>query len=804
MLDLSGRDSAKGQILGVRQDWQPQAYFYRVAVGELRYATRYQGNAARKTIYLPAVHVPGEPNPVPIDNSPDAQWASVGHEALDRLGDINGRGSLARRTMEHFKVGGECFMVGRTDRGEGVEREVFEIRSISEIGMRDGRPFIRETPGARDGIALTEGDFLARMWVPDLEFQHLADSPVRAAIETCLDELVLLSKDIRAGATSRVALNGIFVYPDTWTVVTNGAIDDEEDDPLLAMMMAAGSEALTNPGSAAAALPILMRAPAGSVDGGHHYTFQRPEGDNAEKRAEALARLYSTLDLPPEVVKGLSVGNHWSAWEISRSTWQDHLEPDIQDVVEAWTAAYYRRYLAEAGVPPEVVARSVIWYDPVNVVTKPDKAQAATEAYDRYELSGEAYRNHIGFREEEAPTEDERLVRVALKSSLDPAATLAILQGREPADPAATAEPATPPAVEPAPDAETPALEGPPNGGTPPSTPPGEDQDAAAAMRRTLAARTRHLALAPAPVVGAARRMTDDRALALSQRLTTIDSQLRDRIRMASENTVKRALEKAGNRVVSRAKRDAALTAAISGVPSWRVPARLGPAVTAALGLDELTLLDSVLDELAELWRRYVGTGSRQAIATAAALLGIPEDEALDVLAAQFGEDSGAGWLFLAGVLAATAREALTKDPADAIATASLVPTSALRAALAIAGGFNTPTSRGINPDTLLPVDRAEHFGGIGTGTTLRGFLLDRGATVERFQWIHGFSERAFEPHLKLDRRYFDSFDDDVLRAPEGADFMGSHMRPGDHSGCQCDLVLVWAPPEVRKEGDTP
>jgi hypothetical protein len=51
--------------------------------------------------------------------------------------------------------------------------------------------------------------------------------------------------------------------------------------------------------------------------------------------------------------------------------------------------------------------RIVIWYDPSEIVQRPDKSSAADEAYDRMEINGVAYRREKGFSESDAPSGEE-------------------------------------------------------------------------------------------------------------------------------------------------------------------------------------------------------------------------------------------------------------------------------------------------------------------------------------------------------------------------------------------------------------
>lgn len=806
-VELGPRDAAKA-LVKYRQPWQEEALDYRETVGELDYATRLQENTVKRVRFLSAAYTPDSDTPVPVEDSEDARYADAAHEALGRLGDAGTVAKLAAKTMGALKVPGECYLVGRTDDGDGVAREVWEVRSISEIGVVDDKPVLLDAPKSRDGITLGSGDFIARLWNPSGRFQMYADSPVRAAISTCLDALVLLSKEVSASASSRLASAGLLLLDDRLIISrADGpeAADSAEDDPLMSVLIEAGTAAIRDPGSAEAALPILLRGPAEAIKESKHMTFARPAEDNKDKREWLLRRLATTLDLPAELILGQADVNHWGLWLLDDTKWRDYMEPGVQDVVLSWTDAYYRHALSAAGVPEDVVARQVVWYDPTEVIVKSDRSQAATEAWDRNELSGEAYRAHVGFTEDEAPTPEELLVRAALRTGIDPASALMVLTGRDVVQlvPAPAAEPRE---IEPAPDDEE-SEQGPPNGGDAPP-PPGDEGDApmsARAMSAHVAARRAQLALVPGRrALVAAGAVGPAEALAISQALAQLDAQLRTRLRDACEGAVRDVLERAGGRVANRARtsRDPAVVAALAGnPPAWRVPSLLGPALTAASAGEE-RLISAVLAELAVLWERWVDPVRDQVLRRIARLCGVDVSAVFAQVDGRFREDVPAGWAFLSGQVEKSARAGLLSDPSEAVERGRLVPAAVPRAALAIAGGFDTPSSRGLDPDTLLPVDRREHFGQIGTGTTVKNVAEKHGAALERFQWIHGFAENPFEPHLRLDRKFFDSFEGPELEH-EGFPVEGGgrgHLRPGDHSGCSCDLVLVWTPPEKQGE----
>jgi hypothetical protein len=801
-MDLARLDRGQAyQLMAVRQAWQTRAWGYRREVGELRYAVGFLGNAARRMMFFPAVYMPGALIPVPIEDSDLKQHTAIAHDALDRIGDVGGRAALAKDQMENFEVTGECYLISRIDDSDGVKREVWEVRSQSEVqSSEDGKILIRDMPGAQSGSALWSSrdsstyvmqpdDFFARMWWPDPEWRRLADSPIRSA-ESILEELIILGKDVRASGVSRLANNGILLMPDSLSVVSNdpGEGVDPEDDEFVNQLMEAAAEAIRDPGSAAAAIPIVARGPAEALDKVKFLTLPRPEADNSNKRSEVLRRLATSIDLPVEIITGMADLNHWTAWQVDDSTFRHHIEPLVQGDVDAWTAAYYRRYLIAAGVPPEAVSRMVVWYDPTELLTKPDRSVDAKDAHERFVLSDESLRTHLGFTKEEAPTDVELARRLLMKSNtLDPDLAKQLLMQLDPSlkepEPKPVVVSPFPPGGGDGGDTGQPDDAADPNGPTPAETGPPEGA-AAAGMRRRVAELHQKRADAGHPaemrarlaelraaqqqeiadlqaLLAASTRTSPDWAFELSQRMAERDQLLRETLRVACEAAVRRTLEKAGAKVITRARqRDAVVAASLREIPAWAVPGRLGPALVAALGLNEDELLKDELTDLRRTWDQYVRTGQTQALRDAARLVGMDINTAFTQLDGTFRSDRDKGWAFLRQALDRNTRSALVADPTRKVETAQLVPTSSVRAAIAVAGGFQTSTSQGFDPDTMLPVDPTEHFGQIGTGTTVKGFLEKNGATVEKYRWVHGLSIHEFLPHAALDGHEFDDWSD--------------------------------------------
>jgi hypothetical protein len=132
----------------------------------------------------------------------------------------------------------------------------------------------------------------------------------------------------------------------------------------------------------------------------------------------------------------------------------------------------------------------VVWYDASEITLRPDRSEAAQNAYDRLELNGDAYRRETGFDEDDAPDDEELRILILKAVAKDPtvyATAIKELTG-EPVEPQAASP--EKPAPEGTPPAEGEGQQGPPNteGESPP--PPNESVPsparAASAVQNTI------------------------------------------------------------------------------------------------------------------------------------------------------------------------------------------------------------------------------------------------------------------------------------------------------------------------------
>lgn len=799
--------------------WQDAAYTYRKAVPEVGYVVRFQSSNAAHIRLLVGDRPRGGNDVVELDDDygwqagengepvrdPDALPEDLVDAARSLLTTLTGSSpsgggaAVLAPLLANFGLAGEAYLVGVYD--PDADRETWGVYSKSEVRFMDGR-LPTMSPDAPPGFyrLVTSEDgktevvdldpaytTVQRMWTADPQFSAEPDSPMRPLGGVC-ERLLLIERATDAALRSRAAGNGFLLVPDELSPPP--ADDDEADEQADEFQQDLTTQLVTplaQDGSAASVVPGLLRGPAAYLEKVRHLTIERPMDPKlAEVEMRLLTRLGIGLDVPPEVITGYADVNHWNVAQISHDTFKQHLEPGTIRAVEALTLAYLRHRLltavavGAASWTREQIERVVMWYDPSSLVTAPDQREAANDAYDRGTISGKAHRRILGFDEGDAPEEaqaapDEPVGTTGMSAAL--LGQVAVIAGNLLR-------------AGYAPDAVTTALglELEHTGIVPGATPAGPGGEQAvlhAESERVQPAALTAAAPAPAPVTDRSRR--------LSRRLLSIDRNLRDRLTIAADAALARALERAGNRLRSRANGHPEARTAAAGVPGDRVAATMGRTLVAALGVEETELLAEAFDRFRGQYAEWTLAAAEEAIDTAAELAGLRRtDPAVMRLVAglrdAFADAVELSWPALEGELLSIAEGALyDPDPSADLdrrgeLPSTTVPPGVLRSALAVAGGLAADAS-GLPP-----------LSGLTSGRLLTAFLTEHNVTTEEHEWVYGISARPFKPHRDLDGLVFTDWDDARLRT-RGTDgeWVGSSFAPGDHKGCHCDSMAVYA-----------
>jgi hypothetical protein len=711
-IDLTARDAGT-RIAMIRQEWQADAWAYRDMIGELRYAQRLLARSV-STVRFFAAEIRDYPdNPVELSGTEhklDPQLAKDAVSNLARLPLDDGPDGFVATFTENIETAGEVWIHGEPDEGDG---ERWSVRSVSEIQGAGDQILLAELPSltTMGQRIITEDEELLRCWTRHPRWGQLADSPLRAMLDV-LEEVVLTGREMRAAARSRIASNGVMLIPTTLSLLRTredeeSLLDqcDAEDD-----FMRDFTEALTAPirneGSPGSVVPLILRGDAEALKEVRHLSLTRDDATKLMDRLQgALLRMLQGLDIQPEQVTGLGQANHWSGWQVEASNIRHQVLPTCGIVAGCLTKAFLRPALKALNYPPDQIRRVAVWYDATGLVESPDRAQDARDAWDRDAISNNALREALGFSEADTPEPAEYLARLLSRGSLTNAAMplVAMLSGIDMSDPkikqalaiamdlrggfqpgrstgttetpalpagSSTANPPQPNQVVPEKPAPTPST---PDGTSPPA----------------------ELTAAGQPI---------DPATRAARELAAIDALLTERIMVAADAAIARAVEVARGRIRNAVRKDKALTASIEGVESSQV--------AATLGRGTVTSLVSMPDLLAGAYQRLEGQFDRwldqAARDVADATLGIAPaaheaENVRNTLIDQLETYRPAAWAALTAAMDSAADQALFHSPG--LAPDSLLASADVLRVLVIAGG-GQPTGSGHPGLATSPVVR--------------------------------------------------------------------------------------------------
>lgn len=435
------------------QEWQLEGWHFYDTVGELGFVVQWQANAmSQVTLRLVKENADGTTSEVKDDSTNPLDQLAV--EAMQALFDgDSGQAQMMAALGTHLSVPGEAYLVGlpAQDQDGELGRDQWRVVSNDEI---------RETSPGSGVWEMDRGDgdierldvnpkedgtppdaLIIRIWRPHPRKYVEATSPVRAALPV-LRQLEGLSKHTASGIDSRLAGAGILLVPTEMTFQTpvdGTPPEDAEVDAFLAALTDAMMTALVDPGSAAARVPIVVKAPGAFLESVKHITFESPLSDQAQALEErGIRRLALSLDIPPEVLLGQADSNHWSAWLISEDAIKIHVEP----LAEVCTTGLTTRYLWLAMQGPAPVLDPAI----KRYRLEPDTAQLrqralqTTEAmalHERMLISDAALLRETRFDPGDAPNDVEKkrrlmeLVAKGTPSSDLVAAALSYVMGQE-------------------------------------------------------------------------------------------------------------------------------------------------------------------------------------------------------------------------------------------------------------------------------------------------------------------------------------------------------------------------------------
>jgi hypothetical protein len=402
--------------------WQADAWAYYDAIGEVKYAFTLLGNIVSRIRLYAAVPSPdgGSPiDPSKVEGIDEATAAKVS-KVLARMTSMRGgQGAILRDAAINFSVAGECYLVQTPERLGSGTPESWDIKSVDEVKVTvDGKVGIINRRDVKTPAPVLPNAFVARLWREHPRFSDEPDSSMMGVLDAC-SELMLLSKTFKATARSRLNA-GMLYLPDGLSVSSRepnaDADDSDEDDDFERELMDAMTTPITEEDSAAAVVPLLVRGPEELGDKIKQFKFDRSFDPALAERADRLLeRILQGIDVPKDVVTGLANVKYSNAVQINESLYKSHIEPMAVLICDAFTTAYLRPALVAAGMTQEDADQYIIWYDPSDIITRPDHAEDANIGYDKYLISAAAWRSAHNFDETDAPDSEEVIKRMMVE-----------------------------------------------------------------------------------------------------------------------------------------------------------------------------------------------------------------------------------------------------------------------------------------------------------------------------------------------------------------------------------------------------
>lgn len=382
--------------------WQYRALSYYDMIGELHYASHFLARMMSRVRFFPATRSEnGELTPI-------TSGAPV--EILNRIQDPGGGTSqIQYRYGLLAMITGEGVLFGY-DQETDFPRWKYLWKE--EVKRLDSGLYVRLNVDRQE---TDEVGVAYRFWTPHPRHSDEADSPIRSVMDIC-EELIILTASVRGTAVTRMT-KGILTVPSQISPVPAEAIGDE--DPLNNIFVDDMTEhmqsQIEDPGSAASMVPFVFEGDYEYLDGLKWITTHDPQTDYMEKdlRTEAIKRLALGMDMPPEALLGMTDANHWTAKQVMHDMWRTHGIPKAEQYADDLSEAYLREALRLEGYPDWQDV--VVGYDDSQVVISPDRTEDADQAFDRGQISTEAYLELKGFPADYESSEDDKKIWLATK-----------------------------------------------------------------------------------------------------------------------------------------------------------------------------------------------------------------------------------------------------------------------------------------------------------------------------------------------------------------------------------------------------
>lgn len=418
-----------------RRPWQDVGWSYYRSMPEVRYPANWKGNALSRFVLRVGVRDPDDrtaPATIPeIGDRRRSDLVRAAEEIVASLEGPQGGGpEILKRYSINMDVAADGWLIGTDQTPEIIDWEFVSIRELV-FAEHEGRMQAYRDP-VGDGDVDTSNpalratpNYSRRFWISHPERSQQADGALEALRDDC-ERLKALNESITARIVSRLATAGLLFIPNSVTLPIKPENASEQaqlaEDPFIRQLIAYFEATLTNRGTAAGSLPILLRGPDDMGEKIKHITLDRTiDKTEMALRAELRETIVRGQDLPDEVQTGLGDASHWSAWSVMDSAVQNHLQPAANRFADGLTRVYLHPAIDKMFPDLSLAERRsvVVVADGSGAVSKPNAAEDGRQLHDRAVISDAALRERGGAIEAETPSEDE-YVRILGRQAKDP------------------------------------------------------------------------------------------------------------------------------------------------------------------------------------------------------------------------------------------------------------------------------------------------------------------------------------------------------------------------------------------------
>jgi len=331
---ISARDVKRPVTNGGKMlEWQERSWQFFDNIGEFRFGVGWKSNALSRvnlTAARPPRQIGDEPSPIRFDDPDITASEKRALELVEMIaGGASGQGQLMSEFGEHLSIAGFGWLVAEPD----LEDLASDIYVSWNVLAQDNLNF--EGDGDTQKITIRSGEgtgvstfrpahpnaLIVKVWRRHPRRPWQPDAPVRGVLGV-LEIIELLTDHITASGRSRLAGAGILAIPSEAEFPPPPPADGEDPDEsasdqdrfdyFVDQLTLAMTTPIKDRNSAAAVVPLPIAIPGEYVDKLKHITFATKFDDKvSELMTEAIKRLALGLDMPPEVLTGMSGVNHW-------------------------------------------------------------------------------------------------------------------------------------------------------------------------------------------------------------------------------------------------------------------------------------------------------------------------------------------------------------------------------------------------------------------------------------------------------------------------------------------------------------